>query len=79
MRVRRQTASGQVDAPPIEQLAAGRDGDEHRRVAVLGDTDGGGRGFSRHVAFRADGPRRCTIAERASIVSRPGQVFCRLA
>jgi hypothetical protein len=37
--VRRQTA-GEVDAPAIEELTAGRDSDEHRRVPVLGDADG---------------------------------------
>jgi len=42
MRVRRQTAIGEVDAPAIEELAAGRDSDEHRRVTVLGDADGRG-------------------------------------
>jgi hypothetical protein len=51
MRVRRQTALGQLDAPAIEEFAAGRDGDEHRRVTVLGDADGRGslRSSSRHV------------------------------
>jgi hypothetical protein len=39
IRVRRQTA-GEVDAPAIQELAAGRDSDEHRRVTVLGDADG---------------------------------------
>jgi hypothetical protein len=55
VRVRRQTAIGEVDAPAIEQLAAGRDSDEDRRVAVLGDTDGGGslRASSRHVLDNA--------------------------
>src|SRR5262245_54824802 len=53
MRVRRQSGLGQVDAPAIEELAAGRDGDEHRRVAVLDDADGSSlRWFSRHE--RAD-------------------------
>jgi hypothetical protein len=42
MRVRRQTAIGEVDAPAIEELAAGRDSYEHRRVTVLGDPDGRG-------------------------------------
>jgi hypothetical protein len=37
--VRRQTAR-QVDASAIEELAAARDSDEHRRVTVLGDTGG---------------------------------------
>jgi hypothetical protein len=51
MRVRRQTAIGEVDAPAIEKLAAERDSDEHRRVTVLGDADGRGslRSCSRHV------------------------------
>ncbi len=51
MRVRRQTAIGQVDAPAIEELAAGRDSNEHRRVTVLGDADGRGslRSSARHV------------------------------
>ncbi len=39
MRVRRQAALGEVDAPAIEELAAGRDSDQHRRVTVLDDTD----------------------------------------
>jgi hypothetical protein len=30
MRVRRQTAIGKVDMPAIEELAAGRDSNEHR-------------------------------------------------
>ena len=52
MRVRRQTAVGQVDAPAIEEFAVPRDGDEHRRVAVFGDADGrGSLGVrSRHVS-----------------------------
>jgi hypothetical protein len=37
----------EVDAPAIEELAARRDRDEHRRVAVLGDTDGGSLVLSR--------------------------------
>jgi hypothetical protein len=51
MRVRRQTAIGELDAPAIEEFAAGRDGDEHRRITVLGDADGCGslRSSSRHV------------------------------
>jgi hypothetical protein len=51
MRVRRQTAIGEVDAPAIEELTAGRDSDEHRRVTVLGDADGCGslRSVSRHL------------------------------
>jgi hypothetical protein len=40
MRMRGQPALGEVDAPAIEQLAARRDGDEDRRIAVLGDADG---------------------------------------
>jgi hypothetical protein len=39
MRVRGQTA-GEVDAPAIEELTAGRDSDEHRRVTVLCHADG---------------------------------------
>jgi hypothetical protein len=39
MRMRGQTAVGEVDASAIEEFAAGRDGDEHRRVTVLDDTD----------------------------------------
>jgi hypothetical protein len=41
MRVRRQNAISKVDAPPIEQLAVGRERDEHRRVTVLDDADVG--------------------------------------
>jgi hypothetical protein len=37
--MRRQAAS-EVDSPAIEQLAAGRERDEHRRVAMLRNTDG---------------------------------------
>jgi hypothetical protein len=33
------TAIGEVDAPSIEELAAGRDGNEHRRVAVFGNAN----------------------------------------
>ena len=40
MRVRRQTAIGEVDAPAIEELAAGRDGDEHSRMTVFGVSPG---------------------------------------
>jgi hypothetical protein len=60
MRVRRQTAIGEVDAPAIEEFAAGRDSDEHRRVTVLGDADGRGslRSSSRHV-FLLPGARPC--------------------
>jgi hypothetical protein len=51
MWVRRETAIGELDAPAINELAAGDDGDEHRRVTVLGDADGRGslRSSSRHV------------------------------
>jgi hypothetical protein len=51
MRVRRQTAVEELDAPAIEELAVWRDRDEHRRAAVLGDADGRGslRSSSRHV------------------------------
>ena len=38
IRVRRQTAR-EVDAPAIEELTVGRQCDQHRGVAVLGDTD----------------------------------------
>jgi hypothetical protein len=47
MRMRRQSAIRQVDAPAIEALAASCDGDEHRRPAVLRDTDR--RGFAAFV------------------------------
>jgi hypothetical protein len=62
MRVRRQTAIGEVDAPAIEELAAGRDSDEHRRVTVLGDADGRGslRSSSRHVFLLRGAPLRLT-------------------
>jgi protein-L-isoaspartate(D-aspartate) O-methyltransferase len=40
MRVRRQIAAGQIDAPAVEQLTPGRDRDQHGRVAVLGDAHG---------------------------------------
>jgi peptidoglycan-N-acetylglucosamine deacetylase len=46
MRVCRQTAIGEVDAPAIQELAAGREGDDHHRVAVLGDADGRGSLYS---------------------------------
>jgi len=51
MRVRRQIAIGEVDAPAIEELAAGRDSDQHCRVAVLRDADRRGslRSSSRHA------------------------------
>ena len=72
IRVRRQTA-GEVDAPAIQQLAAGRDSDEHRRVTVLGGT--GGRVLHsrfRHVLLpltlkieRRVAPRRLHAARRS--------------
>jgi hypothetical protein len=37
--VRRQTLR-EVDAPAIKKLAAGRDRDEFRRIAVFGDANG---------------------------------------
>jgi hypothetical protein len=51
MRVRRQTVIGEVDTPAIEEFTAGRDRDEDRCVAMLGDTDGRGlrRSSSRHL------------------------------
>ena len=62
MRVRRQAAIGKVDAPAIEEFAAARDSDEHRRVTVLGDADGRGwlRLPSRHVPRSSGQP---TIAD----------------
>jgi len=55
VRVRWQTATGEVNAAAIEELAAGNDRDEDRQVTVLDDADG--RGFlrlpSRHVLSRA--------------------------
>ena len=62
MRVRRQTAIGEVDAPAIEERAAGRDSDEHRRLTVLGDADGRGslRSSFRHVFLL---PRRAHAAD----------------
>jgi hypothetical protein len=59
MRVRRQTAFGKVDPPPIEKLTARRNSDEHRRVAVLGDANARGwlRSSSRHV-FCPPGDRK---------------------
>ena len=54
--MRRQIVIGEVDAPAIEELAVRRDGDEHRRVTVLGDADGSGllRLASRHVLLLSD-------------------------
>ena len=40
MRMRRQTAIGEVDAPAIEELAARNDSNQHSRVTLLGDADG---------------------------------------
>jgi hypothetical protein len=39
MRMRRQTAIDELDAPAVEELAAERDGDEHRGATVLRDAD----------------------------------------
>jgi len=39
MRVRRQSAIDEFDAPAIEECAARPDGDEYRRATVLGDAD----------------------------------------
>jgi hypothetical protein len=49
--VGRHSAIGELDAPAIEELAAGRDSYEHRRATVLGDANGRGslRSSSRHV------------------------------
>jgi hypothetical protein len=53
MRVCRQAAIGELDAPAVEELAAGRDSYEHRRVAVLSDADYRGplRSSSRHACY----------------------------
>jgi hypothetical protein len=40
VRMRRQTATGEVDAPASEELAAGHHSNEHSRVTLLGDADG---------------------------------------
>jgi len=55
VRVRWQTATGEVNAAAIEQLAAGNDRDEDRQVTVLGDADGRGllRLPSPHILSRA--------------------------
>ena len=52
IRVRRKTVS-EIDAPAIENVAAGGDRDEHRRIAMLGDADGRGslRSCSRHAVL----------------------------
>jgi len=51
MRVRWQTAVGEINAPAIQALAARRDSDDHRRVGVFGDADTSGSvpSSSRHV------------------------------
>ncbi len=49
MRMRRQTAIGEVDAPAIKELSAGHDSNEHSRVTLLGDADGPSLYSSRHV------------------------------
>lgn len=56
MQVRRQTAIGEVNAPAIEEIAAERDSDEHRRVTVLGHADcrGSLRSPSCHVFSRPE-------------------------
>ena len=43
MRVRRQAAVDELDAPAIEELAAWRDSDKHRRATVLGHAEVAGR------------------------------------
>jgi hypothetical protein len=42
MGMRRQIAFSEVDAPAIEELAAGPDRHEHRRVTLLGDSNAPG-------------------------------------
>lgn len=37
MRMRRQTAIGEVDAPASKEVAAGHDSNEHSRVTLLAD------------------------------------------
>jgi hypothetical protein len=39
MRVRRQTAIGELDVPAIEERAAAREGNEPRRITMFGDAD----------------------------------------
>src|SRR6185312_2200482 len=58
MRMRRQ-ALGEIDAPPVEQLATARHRHEHRRIAVLDDTDGC-HSFVRHVRLASRRDRRPT-------------------
>jgi hypothetical protein len=55
MRMRRQTAFGEIDAPAVEELAAARNRHEHRRIAVLGDAHARGslRSSSALAFFRA--------------------------
>ena len=55
MRVRRQIATGELDARAIEARAAGRERDEHRQVPVLGDADRRGLLYSSscHASSRA--------------------------
>ena len=43
MRVRWHIAAGQFDAAAVQEFAIVLDGDEHRRVAALGDADDSGR------------------------------------
>ena len=61
-----QGAVGEIDAAPIEELAAGRKRDEHRRVAVFGDAHGGRslRSSARHVTLALVYPPRWTRYER---------------
>jgi hypothetical protein len=51
MRVSRQAAVGELDVPAIEEPAAWRESDEHRRVGVLGNADRRGslRSSCRHI------------------------------
>jgi hypothetical protein len=51
MRVGRQTAIDELDAPAIEEFTSGRESDEHSRATVLGDADTRAslRSSSRHV------------------------------
>jgi hypothetical protein len=73
MRVRRQITVGEVDAPAIEELAGGRDRDEHRRVAVLGDADGCGslRWSSLHLVLLVAAPVR--LPRRLLLSGSPGE------
>jgi hypothetical protein len=70
MGVGRQTGLGQVVASTIEELASGRDGDEHRRVAVLGDPDGRskrGRICDPSAAFRQYRRSRLYLAAAGAV------------